>query len=238
MKRIPSVFFFFIALTIGLFGSAKAQAQVNMSRFIKLTVAKDSVIKLDFKAATDNTPVKVKSGSLDTTFMVGTALHPKAIGFTAGDSTMTVYGDLTAFFCRKNQDNITTLDVSNNTELTTLSCYNNAISSLDVSKLTKLTDLYCFANSIDSLDLKKNEQLKFLDCSDNKLTALDLSKNTILEKINCSNNEITSLDVSKMTELNELRCHVNKIESLDVSNNAKLRILYCAQNKISTLNVR
>jgi len=115
MKRIPSVFFFFIALTIGLFGSAKAQAQVNMSRFIKLTVAKDSVIKLDFKAATDNTPVKVKSGSLDTTFMVGTALHPKAIGFTAGDSTMTVYGDLTAFFCRKNQDNITTLDVSNNT---------------------------------------------------------------------------------------------------------------------------
>ena len=68
--------------------------------------------------------------------MVGTALHPKAIGFTAGDSTMTVYGDLTAFFCRKNQDNITTLDVSNNTELTTLSCYNNAISSLDVSKLT------------------------------------------------------------------------------------------------------
>ena len=237
MKRIPSVFFFFIALTIGLFGSVKAQAQVNMSRFIKLTVAKDSVIKLDFKAATDNTPVKVKSGSLDTTFMVGTALHPKAIGFTAGDSTMTVYGDLTAFFCRKNQDNITALDVSNNTELMTLSCYNNAISSLDVSKLTKLTDLYCFANSIDSLDLKKNEQLKFLDCSDNKLTALDLSKNTMLEKINCSNNEITSLDVSKMTELNELRCHVNKIESLDVSNNAKLRILYCAQNKIPTLNV-
>ena len=237
MKRIPSVFFFFIALTIGLLGSAKAQAQVNMSRFIKLTVAKDSVIKLDFKAAADSTPVRVKSGSLDTTLTAGTALHSKAIGFAAGDTAMTVYGDLTAFFCRKNQDNITAIDVSNNTELVVLSCYNNAISSLDVSNLTKLTDLYCFVNNIDSLDLKNNTVLKFLDCSDNKLTALDLSKNTMLEKINCSNNKITSLDVSKMAELNELRCHVNEIDSLDVSNNTKLRILYGAQNKISTLNV-
>ena len=49
MKKIPLAF----ALIVGLLTSASTlQAQtVNMSRYITLTVAKDSAIRLDFKAA-------------------------------------------------------------------------------------------------------------------------------------------------------------------------------------------
>ena len=57
------VFIYFTILAAGLIASTTAQAQVNMSRFITLTVAKDSVIKLNFKAAANDTPVKIKCGS-------------------------------------------------------------------------------------------------------------------------------------------------------------------------------
>ena len=43
-------------------------------------------------------------------------------------------------FCYSNQ--LTSLDVSNNTKLTWLSCYSNQLASLDVSHNTKLTTLY------------------------------------------------------------------------------------------------
>ena len=57
MKR-----FLFFAFAIALLAGATAsQAQtVNMSRYINLTVTKDSAIKLNFVAATPNTLVKVK----------------------------------------------------------------------------------------------------------------------------------------------------------------------------------
>ena len=64
------VFTYFTILAAGIIASTTVQAQVNMSRFITLTVAKDSVIKLNFKAAANDTPVKIKCGSLDTTFTV------------------------------------------------------------------------------------------------------------------------------------------------------------------------
>ena len=49
--------------------------------------------------------------------------------------------------CYQNQ--LTNLDVSNNTELTYLSCFENQLTNLDVSKNTKLTRLYCDNNPGD-----------------------------------------------------------------------------------------
>ena len=163
------VFTYFTILAAGLIASTTVQAQVNMSRFITLTVAKDSVIKLNFKAAANDTPIKIKCGSLDTTFTVGTELKPKANRYTAGDNIMTIYGDLSELHCNKNEESLTAIDLSNNTELTVLSCYSNQISSLDVTKLTKLTNLYCYSNQISSLDLRNNTQLKSIYCAGNQL---------------------------------------------------------------------
>lgn len=130
------------------------------------------------------------------------------------------------------------------TSLMTLDCSKNEITSLDLSKNTELIELYCCNNKLTSLDLSKNTKLKWLDCSNdifdenlNKLTSLDLSKNMKLEYLDCENNELTSLALGQSAELNTLNCDGNKLTSLDLRGNAKLTSLYCSYNKLTALDV-
>ena len=146
----------------------------NMSRYITLTVKKDSAIKLDLRAAAAGTLVRIVSGSNTQDITVGTSWTGFS-SYTADGTTMTVYGDLTGFDCSKNGENLTALDASNNTQLMGLFCGNNNLSSLDVSKNTKLTVLSCFNNKLSRLDLSKNTQLRELFCYGNNFStqALD-----------------------------------------------------------------
>ena len=53
-----------VALMIWLFASASMMAQsVNMNRYITLTVKNGEAIRLYFKAAADDTPIRIVSGS-------------------------------------------------------------------------------------------------------------------------------------------------------------------------------
>ena len=151
-----------------------SSSQPNMDSYITLTVAKDSAIRLDFKAAAAGTPVRIVSGSNTQNIIVGTGWTGYR-NYTAGNTTMTVYGDLKSFDCSKNGENLTALDASNNTQLMGLFCGNNNLSSLDVSKNTKLTVLSCFNNKLSRLDLSKNTQLRELFCYGNNFStqALD-----------------------------------------------------------------
>ncbi len=117
---------------------------------------------------------------------------------------------------------LTSLDVSNNTALTSLDCGMNRLTSLDVSKNTALVSLVCGLNELASLDVSMNTALTYLLCSDNQLTSLDVSANTILLHLNCSNNLLTSLDVSKNIDLQNLECSNNQLTSLDISHNTHL----------------
>ena len=231
------VFIYFTILAAGLIASTTAQAQVNMSRFITLTVAKDSVIKLNFKAAANDTPVKIKCGSLDTTFTVGTELKPKANRYTAGDNIMTIYGDLSELHCNKNEESLTAIDLSNNTELTVLSCYSNQISSLDLHNNTQLKSIYCAGNQLSSLDVSNNRLLEELGCGTNNITSINLTNNTELKELYCGSNKIEALDISKNTKLKEIYCGDNKLTSLDLSNNTELTDLSCYSNKLNALDV-
>ncbi|MGN1106521.1 MAG: hypothetical protein ACI4RH_07705 [Huintestinicola sp.] len=60
--------------------------------------------------------------------------------------------------CSFNQ--LTSLDVSNNSKLVYLSCVYNKLTSLDVSNNTKLTDLFCEKNQLTSLDLCNNTEIE------------------------------------------------------------------------------
>ena len=102
------------------------------------------------------------------------------------------------------------------TSLIELSCYNNQLTSLDLSQNTNLKYLHCFNNKLTSLDLSKNTVLKTLWCYKNQLTSLDLSQNTVLEELYCQKNQLTSLDLSQNTVLMSLYCHVNQLTSLDI----------------------
>ena len=121
----------------------------NMSRYITLTVAKDSAIKFDFKAATKGTPVRIVSGSNTQNITVGTSWYGFA-NYTADGTEIKVYGDLTNFDCQYNGANLTALDVSHNTQLTELWCHSNLLSSLDISKNTQLNTLYCWDNKFST----------------------------------------------------------------------------------------
>ena len=76
------------------------------------------------------------------------------------------------------------------TSLAMLFCDDNQLTSLDVSKNTELTGLCCSYNQLTALNVSKNTALTALDCSNNLLTVLDVSKNTALTELYCYNNQI------------------------------------------------
>ena len=135
-----------IALLAILWSVSSVQAQsVNMSRYITLTVKEGADIKLDLWADAAGTPVKIVSGNQEKTITVGKDWIGYK-GYAAGAGTMTIYGNVLRFDCNSNDDNITALDISHNTELTVLYCYKNALNTLDVSHNNKLKVLYCYGN--------------------------------------------------------------------------------------------
>ncbi len=142
---------------------------------------------------------------------------------------------LSYLYCDSNQ--LTSLDVSNNTALSYLYCESNQLTSLDVSNNTALVYLHCESNQLTSLDVSKNTALVYLHCESNQLTSLDVSDNTALEELDCDNNQLTSLDVSNNTALKELSCRYNQLTSLDVSKNTALKELSCRYNQLTSLDV-
>ena len=147
-----------------------------------------------------------------------------------------IYGDdINSLYC--SSQIITNLDVSNNTALTTLTCYTiGQLKSLDVRKNTALTTLNCSNNQLTRLDVSRNSALTTLNCYNNQLTGLDVSRNSALTYLNCDNNQLTVLDVRKNTALTVLNCG-NPLKSLDVSKNTALEYLSINDSKIERLDV-
>lgn len=142
---------------------------------------------------------------------------------------------LQILYCDNNE--LTTLDLSNNTALEQLYCSSNQLISLDLSKNTALTSLSCYANQLTSLDLSNNTALTDLGCPDNQLTSLDLSNNRALTTLYCYDNQLTTLDVSNNTALTELDCADNELTTLDVSKNTALTTLWCQNNQLTELDL-
>ena len=67
--------------------------------------------------------------------------------------------------CSRNQ--LTTLDVGQNTALAQLNCGGNQLTSLDVSGCTALISLSCYDNQLTSLDISKNTELHLFKCYNN-----------------------------------------------------------------------
>ena len=145
------------------------------------------------------------------------------------------FPNLKSLICSNNQ--LTSLDVHENTALEYLACTQNKLTSLDVSNNTALDELYCYRNQLTSLDVRQNTALKTLCCYQNQLTSLNVSKNAELEVLWCYENPLTSLDVRQNTQLKVLGCSENQLTSLDVSQNTALEYLACRQNKLASLDV-
>ena len=103
------------------------------------------------------------------------------------------------------------------TSLNILWCTDNQLTALDVSENTALTKLNCCFNKLTSLDVSKNTALTGLKCRNNQLTVLDVSKNTALTDLECRNNQLTSLDLSNTNIMNDPNCG-NNIYQIVVDN--------------------
>lgn len=93
------------------------------------------------------------------------------------------------------------------TAITELRCSNNQLTSLDVSQNTALTLLECALNQITSLDLSQNIALTRLDCSLNQLISLNIANgnNTNISNANFitqNNQNLTCVQVDDVAYSN------------------------------------
>ncbi len=94
--------------------------------------------------------------------------------YTIAAQTLTLYGKITKFNSHPD----------------------NQLQSLDVSQNQLLTRLYCSGNQLQSLDVSQNPSLTMLKCSGNQLQSLDVSQNPSLVVLHCSYNQLQSLNVA------------------------------------------
>lgn len=150
-------------------------------------------------------------------FVTSLSLNNNAITDLTGIAEFT---SLVSLDCRNN--NLVTLDLSNNLALEILKCSENQLVNLDVSANSQLITLNSSNNVLGSLDISANANLNELNCSNNQLVNLVL--NSTLEILDCSYNQLTSLGLSSNTNLTALNSSSNQLIDLDLKsgNNASL----------------
>lgn len=156
------------------------------------------------------------------------------------------------------QKNFSTIDVSENTKLTTLNLRENKLEgTLDVSSLSALKTLELNSNALDEVLLPVNGKIEILYVNENKLkgiavhnlpnlkrlflvnnqiTALDLSQNSALERLHVDKNILTNLDLTNLTKLTWMSVNDNVLTNITFHNNPLLKTILAQNNKIETLN--
>jgi hypothetical protein len=132
---------------------------------------------------------------------------------------------------------VESVDLSQNTELRLFGCIFNELTVLDLSNNTKLEQIAVNNNFLEILILN-SEYLTVVECWENFLPQLDLSLCPALILLNCNTNQLTNLDLSQNVALAELSCGVNNLTSLDTSNNIALYYLVAGYNHIGSLDFK
>ena len=142
------------------------------------------------------------------------------------DNYVITSGIDTVTFLDVNYQNISDLTgIEDFTDLIGLRCESNQLTSLDVSQNTVLTGLECRDNQLTSLDVSQNTAFIGIDCQNNQITSLNLSNMLLLENLFAENNKITSLDASYNTNLIRLAIENNELTNLDIKNGNNYNII-------------
>lgn len=242
MKKIRKsvTFIMILSMVLQLLPVGKVSANdgvtANQSAFV---IASAAINATNFPDATFRTYVKNydrdKNGILSETELAAVtsiSVNNQNISSLQG---IEWFVNLSSLECYNNQ--LVSLDLSNNPELSFLHCAYNQLTSLDLSNNPKLGSLYCSDNQLTSLNVSNNPELFWLDCEFNQLTSLDVSNKPELETLKCTVNKLVSLVASNNSSLKTLKCERNQLVSLDVSDNPSLEYLYCGDNQLASLDV-
>ncbi|NQY08803.1 MAG: leucine-rich repeat domain-containing protein [Flavobacteriales bacterium] len=145
------------------------------------------------------------------------------------------FTSITWLDCGNNQ--ITSLDVSANTELETLYCENNELTTLNLGTISNLTSLWCEDNLLESIDVTNNPNLYMIWCKKNNFINLDVSTNIALTSLRCGYNSITNIDLSKNLALTNFESRGGKLDSMDFSSNSLIKYISIYANELKYINV-
>ena len=86
--------------------------------------------------------------------------------------------------------------IENFDSLHILRCSANQLTNLDLSNNTSLERVFCGANQITNINLTNNISLKAIRCGNNPLSSLELSNNSLLVQLFCRNTLLTELNIN------------------------------------------
>ncbi|MCF0053128.1 hypothetical protein LXM25_23870 [Dyadobacter sp. LJ53] len=129
------------------------------------------------------------------------------------------------------------LNVRNCKELKYLRCSNNLIATLDLSQNTQLRELHCYENfNLEALDLSKNTDLEVLTgLMGNEFKELDLKNNLKLRKLLWQSIGLEKLDISNLDDLTYLYLGVGNA-TFNLGNKPKLDTLILPYTKLNSLD--
>ena len=213
------------------------------TRLTYLNVGYNKLTSINVAANTELQELYLQNNLLSST--LGVTNHSKL-------KTLWVHNNPSLIALNCSNNNLTNLNVSGCTSMTTLECYDNINLSgitglasctdlryldceecniLDLSGLSGLADvmeIYCARNQLHSLDLSQMDYL----------TTLDVSSNPLLTDLNCSSCWLQSLNVTDCTALENLECsYNNRLTTITgLAGCAALKYLDCTGCKITNLN--
>ena len=168
-------------------------------------------------------------------------------------SVIGIRASLQRLYCQGNE--LTELDLSPATKLTTLDCQDNQLTSLHLgskvvshlncagNQLTtngltgvkELTSLVCSNNEMGEMKYGTSmEKLKVLIAQDNQLEELNLEKSKSLKRFVASNNKLAKLSLNSAA-LTELMLSNNKLDTLDITSARKLEVIIVSDNELNLI---
>ena len=125
------------------------------------------------------------------------------------------------------------------TELTTLSVNNlTGLTSIDLSANAKLETLSAKNTGLGNLNLTDNISLKNVNVSNSaSLNKINVSNCLQLEQLDCSNTKITSVDLTNLSDLKALNLSGLELKAIDLSSCTSLTTLAVANTQLTQLEV-
>ena len=264
---MTTIYRFMLAITLGLANipSFAGEVKLSTSKAVgqTITVALDANITASITWA-DGTKESFQSDAMPKEFTVKsteftissdediTSLYLANNGLTSL-SVIGIRASLQRLYCQGNE--LTELDLSPATKLTTLDCQDNQLTSLRLgskvvshlncagNQLTsngltgvkELTSLVCANNEMNEMKYGASmEKLKVLIAQDNQLEELNLEKSKNLKRMVASNNKLANLSLNS-AGLAELFISNNKLDTLDITSARKLEVIIASDNELNLI---
>ena len=141
-----------------------------------------------------------------------------------------------------NQNQLTSLDVTQNIYLKEVLVDYNQITSLSFTQNPDLYIVLCLHNELTNIDVSQNSQLTTLHADENWLSDIDVTQNPLLKSLSLSNNIytqglLTSVDVSQNPLLEYLAVNKHQLIGIDLTQNYLLENVLLSSNGITNIDL-